>query len=85
MTTATTPTDNVEKLFRLYGKQIRGVGSDHEAFINGLLGKGRNGVTMEGWRVFNQNIGGEWEAKMRAAIRDMRRDVPVYMREGGVR
>jgi hypothetical protein len=78
MTTAKTPEENIKKLFDNYGAQIRGVGSNAEAFKNALLGMNPAGVKIPGWKVYNSKEQPQWRKIMEAGISRMTRAVPIY-------
>jgi hypothetical protein len=78
MTTAASPDEDVAKFFAGYGEQIRGVGSDTSAFINGLEGRDGSGKLVKGRKVYNSN-NPDWPADARNGINQMKRSVPAYI------
>lgn len=78
MTTAASPDENVRQFFDSWGDQIRGVGSDTSAFINGLEGRDASGKQVRGRKVYN-SVNRNWPNVVRDGISQMKRSVPVYM------
>lgn len=78
MTTAKSPTENVEQFFKNYRGQIRGTGNDASAFINGLQGRTPSGERVKGWKVYN-SVNSNWAKTTRDGISQMRRAVPLYL------
>jgi hypothetical protein len=91
MTFASSPEENVRQLFRLYGQQIYGTGSDVDAFLNALQGKNADGKPVKGWRIYNSDrtgglpAGAAFLAGARNGIKQMQRVVPLYLQERGAR
>jgi hypothetical protein len=91
MTFASSPEENAEQLFRLYGRQIYGTGSDVNAFLNALQGKDPAGRRVKGWKVYNSDTTGglpagtRFLAGARNGIKQMQRVVPLYLHERGAR
>lgn len=78
MTKASSPEDNVRRLFELYGPQIAGAGDDAEVFLNGIQGLDAQGHKAPGWRKYN-SVDANWVPKTRDSIREMQRDLPLYL------
>jgi hypothetical protein len=83
MTRALSPQENVDQFFDNYGSQVRGVGDDRDAYVNALRGRDSSGAAVRGWRTYNQegkNGQGDpqWNAKIRASMARMAREVPIY-------
>lgn len=78
MTTAASPAENVKQFFDRYGDQVRGTGSDPNAFINALEGRNALGRPEPGWRVYN-SVQMDWPEVIRSGIAQMRRDIPGYV------
>jgi hypothetical protein len=81
MTTATSPAQNVSQFFQSWGNQIRGTGSDTEAFLNGLQGLDASGQRVPGWKVYNTDKSEDWRAMMSDGVKQMKRAVPAYLSE----
>ena len=79
MTTAASPTENVQQFFDNYGNQIHGTGSDASAFINALQGRNPSGERVKGWKVYNSVHPVEWHTLVNKGIGEMRQSVPTYL------
>jgi hypothetical protein len=81
MTTASSPAENVRQLFRLYGRQIYGTGSDVDAFLHALQGEDAAGKRVKGWKVYNSKYRDAFDIGARKGIEQMKRVVPLYLQE----
>jgi hypothetical protein len=72
---------NVRRLFREYGPQIWGTGGNGAAFLNALNGKDATGTAVPGWKKYNTANYDNWLKMMQNGIDQMRRSVPLYLRE----
>lgn len=78
MTKAASPSENVKQFFDNYGNQIRGVGSDASAFLNGLQGRTATGKRVKGWKTYN-TANPDWSEFIGSGIDQMRRDIPTFL------
>lgn len=78
MTQAASPTQDVQKLFDGYGKQMSGSGSDVSRFINALEGQNAAGQKVPGWKTYNSAHPKEWRAMVKGGIQQMQRDLRNY-------
>jgi hypothetical protein len=77
MTTASSPTENVNQFFTMWGKQIRGSKDNATTFLNGLQGEDATGKKVPGWRRYNPHDE-VWRTARLQGIDQMSRDVPLY-------
>ncbi|MGH6956017.1 MAG: hypothetical protein ACREEW_05065 [Caulobacteraceae bacterium] len=75
MTRASSPAQNVKERFDLYGNQVRGVGDNEDAFVNGLLGMNPRGERVPGWRIYNTDSRAGWIGLIREGVRQMSSDL----------
>ena len=78
MTQAASPTQDVQKLFDGYGKQMSGSGSDVSRFINALEGQNAAGQKVPGWKTYNSAHPKEWRDMVKGGIQQMQRDLRNY-------
>ena len=78
MTTAASPTQNVNQFFTNYGSQVQGAGSNVKVFLNGLQGRNPLGQSVKGWKVFNSVNPVRWRQMATGGINQMQREVPIY-------
>jgi hypothetical protein len=79
MTTAASPEDNIRKFFENFGSRVRGIGSDTNAFINALQARDAQGDPIQGLKPYNSDKPVDWEKMARDGIRQMQRDLPIYL------
>ena len=78
MTTASSPTQNVNQFFTNYGNQVKGAGSNVQIFLSGLQGKNQLGQPVKGWKIFNSKHASTWLPMAQSGIRQMQREIPIY-------
>jgi hypothetical protein len=81
MPTVSSPEEDVKLFFHNYGSQIRGTGSDADAFINALQGHDSSGKRVAGWRRYNNEDPDREGNLIRSGISQMKSDVPVYLEQ----
>ena len=79
MTTAASPEENIRKFFNNYGSRVYGVGDDVDAFIDALQARDANGSPIPGLKKYNSEHPEAWEKMARGGIRQMQRDLPMYL------